>query len=455
MKKTLMALAVGSAFVAPAAFADVTISGSINMGLNYVNNGGESDQWLANRQAGTAFTFGTISGTPVGPNQTHSGVGSLGLSSNYTNITIASMEDLGGGLKLDFAAQIDWNTTNASNSLNNRNSHIGLVGESWGGVWYGSNENIYERYFYTQDPLDGAAGLGGNLQIMGTPGGNVFQTCPTGSFSTGVSTTTGLNVPVNDSCGYTWYRRDAGAIWYDSPNWNGFTFGAVLQTNFDKQAQPEASINPYMWQVGAKYVGTSMPLQAWGAYGRRKDQFGLSSFLGTYATATSVGATPGVTSENFTSGADHSTDQAYQLGLGYTLGDVYFFGVWEGLKYSLSGVLGSPTSLGINEWKRNAYQLGLKWNLASGYVGASWMQALSAKCSSVSAACDASDTGAININLGYYHTMSKQTQLYAVGSWLDNKAQGNYGVAGYGGSAAFQNVGATIWGLSVGIKHSF
>jgi hypothetical protein len=31
MKKTLMALAVGAAFVAPAALADVTISGAINM----------------------------------------------------------------------------------------------------------------------------------------------------------------------------------------------------------------------------------------------------------------------------------------------------------------------------------------------------------------------------------------------------------------------------------------
>ena len=92
MKKTLMALAVGSAFVAPAAFADVTISGSINMGIEYLNVGGESDQWFGNRQNGSAF--GLTGGPVIGPGQQHGGVGNIGLASNYTNITIASMEDL-------------------------------------------------------------------------------------------------------------------------------------------------------------------------------------------------------------------------------------------------------------------------------------------------------------------------------------------------------------------------
>jgi len=431
MKKTLMALAVGSACVAPAAFADVTISGAVNMGIAYLNTGKESAQFANARQVAG---FGTA--------QEHSGVGNLGLTSNYTNITIASMEDLGGGLKLDFAAQIDWSTINAGNSINNRNSHIGLVGESWGGVWYGSNENIYERYFYTQDPLDGAAGLGGNLQIMGTPGGNVFQVCGSGS-------TQGQPGFVTSTCGYTWYRRDAQSIWYDSPNWNGFTFGAVLQTDFDKSAQPNATINPYMWQLGAKYVGTTMPLQAWAAYGRRSDQFGLAGFLGTYSTAAAVGT--GAAGPTLTAGATDSTDTAWQLGAGYTLGDIYLFGVFESLKYSLSGV-----TAGFQEWKRNAYQIGMKWNLASGYVGASWMQAMGASCTFVSPVgfgCD--DTGAYSLNAGYYHTMSKQTQVYLVGTWISNQDAANYGPAGAGNSASFKNVGATVYGLSVGIKHSF
>ena len=42
MKKTLMALAVGAAFAAPSAFADVTISGSINMDLEVLKVGDAS-----------------------------------------------------------------------------------------------------------------------------------------------------------------------------------------------------------------------------------------------------------------------------------------------------------------------------------------------------------------------------------------------------------------------------
>ena len=47
MKKTLIALAVGSAFAAPAAYADVTLSGSINAGPAYVHSGdiGSDDAW--------------------------------------------------------------------------------------------------------------------------------------------------------------------------------------------------------------------------------------------------------------------------------------------------------------------------------------------------------------------------------------------------------------------------
>src|ERR1043166_3421480 len=88
MKRTLIALAVGAAFAAPAAYADVTLSGSINAGPAVVKSGDGS----TNASNSISATGGTA----------QQGITRTGINTNYTNITIGSMEDLGGGLKLDF-----------------------------------------------------------------------------------------------------------------------------------------------------------------------------------------------------------------------------------------------------------------------------------------------------------------------------------------------------------------
>lgn len=395
MKKTLLAMAVGAAFAAPAAYADVTISGAINMGIEYHNVDG-----------------GEVAGADS--------VGNFGVANNYSNLTISSIDDLGGGLKLDFALQVQLAPGNADAALTNRNSRIGLVGDSWGGIYYGTNEHIYERYLYQIDPLDGAAGLGGNLQMLGTPGGSVF-----GGYGSSES-------------GYTFYRRDGHSLWYDSPNFGGFTFGVVWQMDFNAEDDSGGTgsgttgqdRNPMMFQVGGKYVGSGLPLEAWAALAYRKDQFGLDVIPGT-----------GVNSES-------STDVGWHVGAAYTLGDIKIFGGWENLKYE-SDLVGG----GDAEWERDAFHVGLKWNLASGYLGAQYVNALEANCGgSLDGACD--DTGAQMIGVGYYHTMSKQTQVYVVGSWLDNDDGATYGLAGIGNDNNFLQ-GSRAYGIGVGIKHTF
>jgi hypothetical protein len=129
MKKVLIALAVGSALAAPAAYADVTLSGSINAGPAYVHQGTGSN----------GASNGIVNVDPTGTPFTttgQAGVSSTGLNTNYSNITIGSLEDLGGGLKLDFAYQLTANFQNTSNAATNRNSHIGVVSDKdavdWG-----------------------------------------------------------------------------------------------------------------------------------------------------------------------------------------------------------------------------------------------------------------------------------------------------------------------------------
>jgi len=418
MKRTVIALAVGAAFAAPSAYADVTISGSINAGPAFVkSNDGSSGQSNSIRS-----TVGATQGNT-------SGQTTEGIATNYSNITISSMEDLGGGLKLDFAYQITANFQSVSASPQNRNSHIGLVGETWGGVWYGTNENLYERYFYTVDPLDGAAGIGGNLQIFGSPGYGVVFDAP------------GANL--RGTAGF--YRRTDHTIWYDSPSWGGFTFGAYSTLSAYKTGNTALS-NPRVYGIGGKYVGPSVPIQAWVAYERHKDLNGLAVITGGAGAAY-----PNATANVGQSATPNSTsDQGLQLGVGYTLGDIFIFAQYEGLKYKTDGLTAASD---ITEYKRNAWGFGLKWNVPTGYFGGQYIHAMNGSCQSVGGGCNASATGADMIGLGYYHTLSKQTQTYIMGTWVGNDDLNQYNVAG--GVGAVNRLGGSIIGVTIGLKHSF
>jgi predicted porin len=431
MKKTLIALAVGAAFAAPSAYADVTISGSINAGPAYVHQGSGS-----NGASNSIVSADPVTGAPVTTTGA-AGVSSSGINTNYSNITIGSLEDLGGGLKLDFAYQLQANFQNTANGAFNRNSHIGLVSDSWGGVWYGTNEQLYEAYYYTVDPLDGAAGMGGNLQMLGTPGfGNVFQTG--GATNGNPSQCTNGNGGVGCS---DFYFRESQSIWYNSPNFNGLTFGVYTTLPAYKTAASPVTpgINPMAFGGGAKYVGTSLPIQAWVAYEQHKDMFGL-------AAVNPVGSFVG---SGVAAGAGSSSkDHGLQLGVGYTFGDIFAYVNFEQLKYSTDLMTG-----GSDEYKRNAFSIGAKWNVATGYVGGQFIKAMNGSCELAAAGCSASETGGYMFGLGYYHTLSKQTQAYVMATYINNDDLQYYTTAGGVGSPL--NYGSSIWGVTVGLKHSF
>ena len=66
--------------------------------------------------------------------------------------------------------------------------------------------------------------------------------------------------------------------------------------------------------------------------------------------------------------------------------------------------------------------------------------------------CNASDTDAKMISVGYYHTLSKQTQAYVMASYTNNDDLQYYGVAG--GTGAPTNLGANVYGVTVSLKHT-
>jgi predicted porin len=380
MKKSLIAAAVAGVFAAPAAMADVTISGAINLGIEIVKSSAP-----------------TAGGSSLTRNQ---------LNANYSNLNISSSDDIGNGNKVIFNYQLvaDPGQLSLNHNPVNRNSYLGVSG-TWGAFKMGTNENVYERHMYQADPLDGALGPGGNLMILGTPGaGTAFEVDQAGT-----------NVD--------FYRRTSNTIWYESPNYNGFTFEVDYTLSAFKTAGPP-SVDPTVISIGGKWQPEGMPFYVDVAYEQHEDMFGVTKIAGTAGTG--------------------SSDNGLQIGGGYMMGDLSLHARYEQLSYELDGAAAGT----VNEYDRDAFWFGVKYNLPSGYVGGEIGIAQEGETN----LGDAVDTGATMIGIGYFHNLSKQSQLQFIYASTKNDAAATYtqAAAPLGGAP-----GSDHQVVHVGIKHTF
>jgi predicted porin len=376
MNKSLIAMAVAGLFAAPAAMADVTISGAINIGVALI----DSDD-------GRAVTGGpVISGS--GQNRTS-------LATNYTNMNVSSVDDIGNGNKIVANIQFDLGAMNNTSSFNNRNSYLGIEA-GWGSIKMGTNENVYERWAYESDPLDGAMGIGGNIQMLGNTG-----LAGGGWFDVG-------NGQTADNASF--WRRTHHTVWYTSPNFGGFTF-EVDQT---LSAFKTATTDPTITSAGVQFKPEGGKFFVNVGYETHDEA--LSTAFGLHdATGMSVGG-------------------------GITLGPMLITARVENLEWE-------PTTGGTFE--RQHIWAGLKWTLASGYFGAEVGMAGELG----TPAGDRAETEALMIGLGYFHNLSKQSQLYVVGTQISNDDNTNYGIGAGTGSTG--GLGSDHMAFTVGMKHTF
>ena len=390
MNKSLIAMTVAGLFAAPAAMAEVTISGAINVGIQY----GKSSSSTAGGSSLTTQQLGPA----------------------YSNFNLASTDDIGNGNKIIFNYQFDIsgtstaNPTRAGGAIGNRNSYLGVQG-GWGTFKMGTNENVYERHMYQADPLDGAVGVGGNLNILGTPGaGTVFEVgqagCATGCVG--------------------FYRRAEQQIWYESPNFGGFTFEVDYTLAAFKTAGPGAT-NPQILSAGVKWQPEGRPFYIDFAIEQHEDMFGVRKITGALGNGTG------------------SSDDAMQIGAGWQLGNLGLNARFERLSYELDG------GTGITKYERDAMWFGVKWGLASGYVGAQ----IGIADEGDTNLGTATDTGATMIGVGYFHNLSKQSQLQIIYGRTDNDAAATYLQIGAAGGAGTGLAGSDHQAFTVAIKHTF
>ncbi len=358
MKKSLMALAVAGAFAVPSAAmaVDVSFGGEFDLAVDFVDNGDNT--------AGAESSFNQM-------NNTHS------------RFWWDMVDDLGTGLMVKGHLELDvgavgyggGNHANGGNgtSINNRNSYIGLAGESWGEVRFGTQENIHEATGYAVDPFHGAAGPGGNI-VNG-----MGQTGDAGSSAV----FNGSNIGA---------RRTDSTITYISPNWSGFTF----QVDYALEGPTGTATTPNQWNelfYGARYDGATS-FGGWRIYAAGAD----------------------ITNANFGGALAQADASGIRFGGGITFGNFAVDAIWETNEWE------DASAANAGKIERDGFWIGGSWMIPTGKLALGYIM-MDDRDDTLTAAGSVASSDTTNLAVGYYHTLSANSNLYIIYNTMDNGDQ--------------------------------
>ena len=379
MKRTLVALAVAGAFLAPAAaMADgsgIVLTGVVHGGLNFGEEKRDDGTKVYERQTniGSFATRWEIDGTE-----------DLGWSQVIFGLTV---DHQFSGAARDGSNSIRNNNQVSDSSLSNRNSFLGLTG-GWGTVKIGQNEHQYEIQQIVQDPDPASENTFATLSFMTNYG-----------FRVNSETSNGKALP-----GFT--RRDPQSIWYTSPNFGGVTVDlAYITPAGGKQTVSGTKIDPSGVQLAAQW----------------KSPFGLSVY----------GALAQYKDEN----GDKNKNQAVRLGVGYGMELFQVDGAFEQLEFKDTD--GSFLGTAGDKLKRTNFMVSGTVNLGQHHIRAAVNMAQKAKLNGTTV----NDSGANMYLVGYAYTLSKRTELQVNYGKVDNKANASYNVTAAGNDASKFDVG--------------
>lgn len=286
MQKKLIALALASAFAAPAfaATSNVDVYGQINMSVESVNDG--DDRWTRM------------------------------VSNNNSFFGFKGSEDLGGGLSAVWQVEMNLNTdgnvgndwSDAGAIYGTRNTFVGLSSKSFGTVLAGVHDTPYKM---ATGPLDLFVGtLGDYNAIMGSAAGNASA---------------------------TFDLRTANTIAYISPDFSGFNVKAAYVMGFEGNDGGDDTSHAYSlsgtyangplfvtaayekhsgvdWTVGCRHGAVC--LGGSGGYDRDAWKIGASYKFGDLKV--------GAMYENMDDNADNIGHYSWMLNAAYTMGAMTF-----------------------------------------------------------------------------------------------------------------------------------
>ena len=350
MKKSLIALTVASAFVAPAAMAEATVYGVAHVTIDRVNNG--------------ATTSSTT-------NQ---------LNSRQSRLGFKGSEVLGGGLsaiwQMEGSVAMDTGTT----ALFDRDIFIGVKSTSMGTALVGRHDTPYKIATRSLDAFADTAA--DNRSVMGA---------------------------VHDV-------RHMNVLAYTSPAMSGLTIAAA--TVFGAETALSGNTKGSLTSLAAMYT---------------MDQL--------YATLAVQNIKYGSMGTGDLAGVVGNKADAMKLGVGYTMDQFAVNLVYENAKSTVA-------LTGVDTKGTNMYLAG-KYNISSTNA----VKLAYAKAGDTKAAGFTTNNGTKQMSLGYDHSMSKNTTVYALYTKLTNSTSGTRGSFGTTANGSVANSDPSV--ISLGMKHSF
>jgi predicted porin len=338
---------------------------------------------------------------------------------------IEIMRDLSIIWQIESGAQIDG--TGAANTIASRNSHLGLTG-SWGTAFFGSWDTPYK---WTTTPIINpirAGFLADYNGILHNPGFGVPS----------VVTQQGRLGNAQDAA---FYRRVGNSVQYWSPTVSGVSARLMYSAN-----EGRTNANATTPSIKPSIFGLSL------AYDRGpiKLRYGLDLHLDYFGMAALGGAAPSNTNRS-------SLDQGHQVVAQYTRVapnfDTRIVGAFEYLGYSSDDT--TMASVAAKNYNRAAYYGLIDQAVGKHHVWGAFGQAFDGSCELVSGTeCSTTGLGASMATVGYLYRFSKNTDFFAVGYRITNKASASYTTSptGPGGPAA---PGADIEAFGIGLLHQF
>lgn len=379
MKKTLLAAALTVGFFGVAqAETSVTLYGILDGGIGYNKVSGSSSYTGAPNTGIDSKKVGMISGVQSG-----------------SRWGLKGSEDLGNGLRGVFVLEsgFDLNTGNSAQGgrLFGRQATLGLAGDSWGQLDFGRQTNIASKYFGSIDPF-----------------GAGFQFAAAGSAFTAANT-----------------ARYDNMVMYQSPSFSGFQFGVGYSFNVNGSQSYDKDVAPYYNSKDAnkKAITTGLryangPVNVALTYDQVKSgsvrdvTYGaINPATGLAAPAYSGGVSDNVTIKSWNLGGSYDFEVVkLALAFGQTRN-----GLFEAA--SFGDIKGSDNAYkGQRGLKVNSYLVGATAPIGNGKLMASWTMA------DPRSAPDAAVNGEEfdkqqTYSLGYTYSLSKRTNVYAIGSY--------------------------------------